>query len=58
MGWFDVPVVVAVAGARRVSFAGGAQGRGAHQSMEERKRRNRENSRRYQARLRAARARG
>ena len=46
MGWFDVPVVVAVAGARRVSFAGGAQGRGAHQSMEERARRNRENSRR------------
>lgn len=47
--------VLEVVGARLVSFAGGARGSGRHQSYEERMRRNREVSRRYQAKLRAAR---
>lgn len=52
MSWFDVPVVVLTANVRRVVFDGGRQGRGVHQDVEERKRRNRDMSRRYQARMR------
>ena len=50
MGWFDAPVVVR--GARLVRFAALGQGRGVHQIVDERKLRNRESSRRYQAKLR------
>ena len=52
--WRNVESSCAIEGVRKVSFAGGAQGRGVHQDDAERKRRNRENSRRYQARLRAS----
>ena len=54
MSLLDCPPPPLVVGARKVSFAGGSQGRGAHQDYAERKRRNRENSRRYQVRLRAS----
>jgi len=52
--WCNVASSCAIEGVRKVSFAGGSQGRGRHQDYAERKRRNRENSRRYQARLRRA----
>ena len=56
--WRNVESSCAIEGARKVSFAAGRRGSMTHQSVDERKRRNREFSRRYQARLRAARRAG